>query len=91
MMNKRYYNGLLSVKYGLLIVWIISISFIPTNKMVVGVFSLLLAVIYGLVIINLIRNKTLNRMRTLPILILQILITIILLTFGLWSILTNLI
>ncbi|NDI36873.1 hypothetical protein [Chengkuizengella sediminis] len=91
MMNKHYYNLLLSLKYGLLIVWIISISFISAEKMAVGVLSLLLAVIYGLVVINLIKKNTLNRSKTLIILVLQTLITIILLTFGLWSILTNLI
>ncbi len=86
MLNKRYHNFLLSLKYGLLIVWVISISILPNNEMVVSIISVLLAATYVLFVINLIRNPTRSTSKKTPIIFIQILIIIILVVFSVWTI-----
>ncbi|MDX8365871.1 hypothetical protein [Cytobacillus sp. IB215665] len=84
MENNRYYSMLVSLKYGLLIAWVISISFVRMSE-IVGVLGLLLAFIYVLILIYLVKDTRRDFTKKLPIIILQLLITIILVSFSVWS------
>ncbi|WP_214481000.1 hypothetical protein [Bacillus sp. SM2101] len=84
MENNRYYSMLVSLKYGLLIAWVISISFVRMNE-IVGVLGLLLAFIYVLILIYLVKDTSRNFTKKFPIIFLQLLITIILVSFSVWS------
>ncbi|MDX8360926.1 hypothetical protein [Cytobacillus sp. IB215316] len=84
MENNRYYSMLVSLKYGLLIAWVISISFVRMNE-IVGVLGLLLAFIYVLILIYLVKDTRRNFTKKFPIIFLQLLITIILVSFSVWS------
>ncbi|MGM7684888.1 hypothetical protein ACSVDA_22535 [Cytobacillus sp. Hm23] len=84
MENNRYYSMLVSLKYGLLIAWVISISFVRMNE-IVGVLGLLLALMYALILIYLVKDTRRDFTKKLPIIFLQLLITIILVSFSVWS------